>query len=136
MMRTIWSLNWSRSLYRSMKFIFLPTVLSASENFAWKSSSRVPRSLARTTPTAPATLSTSSVVLLTRTKKVTLMSARMLSEQIRPLAPWRSTSMVFSEMSMISTRWMIGMISAPVKVTSGSFFSLLTIIAKPWSTLR
>ena len=86
----------------------LPTVFSASANFASKRPSTVPWSLARTHPMACATFSTSSWVLLTRTKKVTLMSARMLSEQINPSLPRRSISMVLTEMSITSARWMIG----------------------------
>jgi hypothetical protein len=75
-------------------------------------------------------------VLFTRTKKVTLMSARMLSLQMRPSLPRRSISMVFTEMSMTSARWMIGYTTAPVKVTSGSLLSVLMMRALPWSTWR
>ncbi|CAM5242089.1 hypothetical protein SHIRM173S_11657 [Streptomyces hirsutus] len=80
----------------------MPTVFSASENFAWNSSCSVFRSLARAVPTACATLMTSSTVLLTLTKKVMRMSARMLSWQIRPSLPARVISMVFTEMSITS----------------------------------
>ncbi len=72
------------------------------------SSSSVAWSEARAQPIACATLSTSSRVLLTRTKKVTLMSARMLSLQIRPSLPRRSISIVLTEMSITSALWMIG----------------------------
>ena len=63
---------------------------------------------ARTQPIDWATLMTSSEVLLTLTKNVVLMSARMLSRQIRPSVPRRSMSIVLTEMSMISALWMIG----------------------------
>ncbi len=89
-------------VYRSVKSICLPTVFSASENFAWNSSCSVSRSLARAVPTACATLMTSSTVLLTRTKNEIRMSARMLSRQISPSRPVRVISMVFTEMSMNS----------------------------------
>ncbi len=85
-----------------MKSICLPTVFSASENFAWNSSCSVFRSLARAVPTAWATLTTSSTVLLTLTKKEMRMSARMLSRQISPSFPARVISIVFTEMSMTS----------------------------------
>ena len=120
-----------------MNSIRLPTVLSASENLASNSSASVLVSDARCTPTEPATLITSSRVLLTRTKKVTLMSARMLSLQIRPFTPWRSTSMVLTEMSMTSARLMIGITMPPVKLTEGSgLVSLVMMSAWPWSTVR
>ena len=45
------------------------------------------------------------------------MSARMLSWQIRPSLPRRSISIVFTEMSIISARLMIGSTMAPVNVT-------------------
>jgi hypothetical protein len=62
-------------------------------------------------------------------KKVTLMSARMLSAQIRPSRPRRSMPIVWTEMSMISALWMIGSTTAPVKVTAGTSLVLLTISA-------
>jgi hypothetical protein len=109
----------------------LPTVLRASENFAANSSSRVRWSLARLQPMDWATLSTSSRVLFTRTKNVTLMSARMLSWQMRPSLPRRSISMVFTEMSMTSARCRTGITMAPVNVTVGSSFIVFTMSAKP-----
>jgi hypothetical protein len=112
----------------------LPTVLSASENFALKSSSSVSRLDARWQPIVWATLITSSRVLLTRTKNVTLMSARMLSWQIRPSLPRRSISIVFTEMSITSDLWMIGITILPVNVTSGSDLRVLTMSAFPCST--
>ena len=121
----------SRFVYSSSNSSRLPTVLSASENFAAKSSSSVPGSLARAQPIDCATLSTSSEVLFTRTKNVTLMSARMLSLQIRPSSPRRSTSIVFTEMSITSARWITGITSPPVKVTVGSLPSLLMMSALP-----
>ena len=109
----------------------LPTVFSASENFAANSSSSVDCCDARTQPIAGATRSTSSTVLLTRTKNVTLMSARMLSVQIRPSLPLRAISIVLTERSMTSALLTIGSTIAPVNVTSGSLPILLTIIAWP-----
>ena len=82
-----------------------------------------------------ATLMTSSTVLLTRTKNVIRMSARMLSRQIRPSRPVRSISIVFTEMSMISALCSTGSTTAPVKVTS-TRRTLETISALPCSTLR
>ena len=114
----------------------LPTVLSPSENLASNSCSSVARSEARSQPTAWATLSTSSTVLFTRTKKLTLMSARMLSAQMSPCFPRRSISMAFREMSMVSARWMMGSTTAPVKETLGSLFMVLTMSTCPCCTCR
>ena len=113
----------------------MPTVLSASENFALNSSCSVVSLLARAVPIAWATLMTSSVVLLTRTKNVIRMSARMLSRQIRPSRPVRAISMVFTEMSMISALCSTGSTTAPVNVTS-TRRTFETISALPCSTLR
>lgn len=109
--------------------------MSASENFAAKNSWIATLSLARSVPMAWATLMTSSTVLLTRTKNVMWMSARMLSWQIRPSRPVRRISMVFTEMSMDSALWSTGRTTAPVKVTS-TFLVLEMIRALPCSTLR
>ncbi len=98
------------------------------------SSCSVSASLARAVPIAWATFTTSSTVLLTRTKKVILMSARMLSRQIRPSLPERSISMVFTEMSMNSALCSTGRTTAPVKVTS-TLLTFETIRALPCSTL-
>lgn len=125
----------SRLVYRSVKSSCLPTVLSASENFAWNSSCRVFWSLARAVPTAWATLTTSSAVLLTLTKNEMRMSARMLSLQISPSLPARVISMAFTEMSITSALCSTGSTTCPVKVTS-TFRSLETISALPCSTLR
>ena len=116
-------------VYSCSKSSCLPTVFNASENLAVNSSSRVSWSDARSHPMDWATFSTSSRVLLTRTKNVTLMSARMLSLQINPSLPRRSISMVFTEMSITSARCTTGSTTAPVKVTVGSFFMVLTINA-------
>lgn len=113
----------------------MPTVLSASENFAAKNSWMAALSLARAVPMDCATLMTSSTVLLTRTKKVIWMSARMLSWQIRPSRPARRISIVFTEMSIVSALWSTGRTTAPVKVTS-TFLVLEMISALPCSTLR
>lgn len=129
------SRNSSRLVYRSTKSSCLPTVLSASENFAAKNSWMATLSLARAVPMDCATLMTSSTVLLTRTKKVIWMSARMLSWQIRPSRPARRISMVFTEMSIVSALWSTGRTTAPVKVTS-TFLVLEMISALPCSTLR
>ncbi|KUM69934.1 hypothetical protein AQI70_30320 [Streptomyces curacoi] len=76
------------------------------------------RSLARAVPTAWATLMTSSTVLLTFTKNVIRMSARMLSRQISPSLPVRVISMAFTEMSITSALCSTGSTTCPVKVTS------------------
>ncbi len=125
----------SRLVYRSAKSICLPTVFSASENFALKSSWSVFWSLARAVPMACATRITSSTVLLTRTKNEIRMSARMLSRQIRPSRPVRVMSIVFTEMSMTSALCSTGRTTCPVNVTS-TFRILETINALPCSTLR
>ncbi len=125
----------SRLVYRSVKSSCLPTVFSASENIAWNSSCSVFRSLARAVPTAWATLTTSSTVLLTLTKSEMRMSARMLSLQIRPSRPARVISTVFTEMSITSALCSTGSTTCPVKVTS-TFRILETISALPCSTLR
>ncbi|CAM5737579.1 hypothetical protein SBADM41S_11772 [Streptomyces badius] len=78
---------------------------------------------------------TSSTVLLTRTKKVIWMSARMLSWQISPSRPARWISIFFTEMSIVSALWSTGRTTAPVKVTS-TFLVLEMISALPCSTLR
>ncbi len=109
--------------------------MSASENFAAKKSWIAAGSLAVCVPMACATLMTSSTVLLTRTKKLMWMSARMLSWQIRPSRPVRRISMVFTEMSMNSALCSTGSTTAPVKVTS-TFFVFDTISARPCSTFR
>lgn len=129
------SRNSSRLVYRSTKSSCLPTVLRASENFAAKKSWIAAASLAVSVPMACATLMTSSTVLLTLTKKLMWMSARMLSWQIRPSRPVRRISMVFTEMSMYSALCSTGSTTAPVKVTS-TFFVLEMISARPCSTLR
>ncbi len=82
-----------------------------------------------------ATLTTSSRVLLTRTKNAMRMSARMLSLQIRPSWPVRPISMVFTEMSIVSALCSTGSTTEPVKVTSTLRY-LETIRAWPWWTLR
>ena len=133
---TISSLNCRRLVYRSSKSICLPTVFSASENLAAKSCSSVASSEARAQPMDWATLRTSSRVLFTRTKKATLMSARMLSAQISPSLPRRSMSTVFREISITSARWMMGSTTPPVKVTMGSDLSVLMMSTRPCSTCR
>ncbi len=129
----IWSRNSCRWVYRSVKSSCLPTVLSASANFATKKSWIACGSLARTVPIDCATLMTSSTVLFTRTKKEIRMSARMLSRQIRPSRPARWISTVFAVMSISSALCRIGRTIVPVKVTS-TFFVRETISALPCST--
>ena len=135
MTRMMRSRNSSRLVYRSTKSSCLPTVLRASANFAAKKSWMAILSLARSVPMAWATLMTSSTVLLTRTKKLMWMSARMLSWQMRPSRPVRRISIVFTEMSMYSALCSTGRTTAPVKVTS-TFLVLEMIRALPCSTLR
>lgn len=135
MICTIWSRNSWRWVYRSTKSICLPTVLSASENLALNRVWSVSSWLARAVPMAWATWMTSSTVLLTRTKNVMRMSARMLSRQISPSAPERSISMVFTEMSITSALCRIGSTIAPVNVTC-TFLIFETISTCPCSTLR
>ena len=83
---------------------------------------------------ACATLMTSSLVLLTRTKNVIRMSARMLSWQISPSCPVRSISIVFTEMSIVSALCSTGSTTAPVNVTC-TLRTFETISALPCSTL-
>src|SRR5215207_11105499 len=90
---------------------------------------------ARVQPIACATLSTSSGVLFTRTKNATLMSARMLSWQIRPFFPWRSISTRLTEISMYSARSMIGNTVNPLNETFVPRSPVRTI-ARPCSTFR
>ncbi len=118
-----------------MKSSCLPTVLSASENFALNNACNVAWSLARTVPMACATFLTSSTVLLTRTKKEMRMSARMLSRQIRPSRPVRAMSMVLTEMSIVSALCRMGSTTCPVNVTS-TLRTFETMSALPCSTLR
>jgi hypothetical protein len=100
-----------------MKRKRLPTVLRASENFASKRL-RISGSLeARWQPMESATLMMSASTLLMRTKNTTLMSARMLSWQIRPFLPVRSISMRLTEISINSERWMIGTTKPPLRIT-------------------
>ena len=105
---TISSRNSCRCSNRSVNSNFLPTVFSASENFAENRSSSASWLEARSQPTPCATFNTSSAVLLTRTKNLTLMSARILSLQIRPSRPERSISIVLTDISINSALWITG----------------------------
>ena len=85
-----------------MKSNFLPTVFKASENLASNKVRNTSISEALSQPIVCATLIISAVDLLIFIKKVTLISARILSLQINPFAPVRSTSNFFTEISIIS----------------------------------